>query len=70
MPVICQYELRNREFFRLASNAVLSEDRKVCDGEANSALESVFVRVAMGYELEGVNAGKEGHNHFRVEVMA
>ena len=68
--MICQYESRYREFFRLASDAASSEARKVCGGEANFALEPVFVRVAMSYELEGVNAGKEGHNHFRVEMVA
>jgi len=35
-----------------------------------SGLGSVFVRVAMSNGLEGVNAGKEGNNDFRVEVAA
>jgi hypothetical protein len=30
----------------------------------------IFVRVTMGYELEGVPAGKEGINDFRVKLFA
>ena len=68
--MVCQYESRDPGLFRLVSNTASCEGEKACGGRVNSRLRSFFVRVAMGYKLEGVNAGKEGNNDFRVEVVA